>query len=596
MQSLLSRPVAVSERRLVTSRLLDTVVRRSHDAALRWRVQGSWSEMTWSEYAEQAAALATSLLALGVRPGERVGLLLRNRPEFHVADLGALLARAVPVSFYETSPPDRLAYLAGHCGVTFAVVDDPSDFERFESLRARLPSIRGIAVVEDPPKGAVAFSELLDAPPTDLEAAIAAVQPSDLATIVYTSGTTGTPKGAMITHANVAAAVDGVVDALGHHVAGWEMVSALPMAHVAERVASHYLHMAEGTLVTTCPDVALLPKYLSDVRPRAFFAVPRLWEKASALIRALAELDLANKVSFYEALAVGAEAATANDASSSDAALRAEAADRVLAPVRALIGLDRCEVAVSTAAPISPDVLEFFRALGVPISEVYGLSEATGPLTWDPRHPVPGDVGRPLLGTEVRIAPDGEVLARGPTVFAGYLHDARATAEALDDDGWLHTGDLGILENGRLRVVGRLKELVVTAGGENVAPDAIESLLRAHPLVSEAFVAGDRRPYLVALLTLDADSVRGFLASKGIVLDASDPTAASAVHHELVAAELHRWVAETNENLSRVEQVKRFAVLDHDWVADSDELTPTMKVKRRVVLEKFADEIARMYR
>ncbi len=582
---------------LVTSRFLDTVAQRGDEPALRWRRDGEWAEMTWREYASRAAAVAMALRDLGVRPGDRIGMLLRNRPEFHVLDLGALFAGAVPVSFYNTSPPERLAYLAGHCGAAVAVVDDRSALERFDSVRDRIPSLRHLVVVDDPPDGVVAFSRLLAAPPADLEAATAAIRPSDLATVIYTSGTTGPPKGAMITHANAAAAVDGLVAALGHHVTGWEMISALPMAHVAERVASHYLHVAEGTLVTTCPDVGLLPKYLPDVRPRAFFAVPRLWEKASALVRALAELDPAGKASFAAALALGAEVAKAADTSGAEVVERRAAADRVLAPVRALIGVDRCEVAVSTAAPISPDVLEFFSALGVPISELYGLSEATGPVTWDPRHPMAGDVGLPLPGLEVRIADDGEILARGPTVFPGYLDDPAATARALDEQGWLHTGDLGVLEDGRLRVVGREKELLVTAGGENVAPNAVESLLRSHPLVSEAFVAGDRRPYLVALLTLDVESVRAFLASKGVVAtDGSGSSPGSLVHHALVVTELDRWVAEANGSLSRIEQVKRFAILDHDWVADSDELTPTMKVRRQVVMEKFADAIDRLYR
>lgn len=596
MQSLQSGSVDTTKGRLVTSRLLDTVAQRGADPALRWRVEGAWADMTWSDYVAKAASVATGLRGLGVRPGDRVGFLLRNRPEFHVADLGTLLAAAVPVSFYNTSPPDRLAYLAGHCEATVIIVDDQSALERFELVRDRLPSLRCLVVVDDPPRGTVAFSELLDAPPADVEAVASEIRPSDLATVIYTSGTTGMPKGVMITQANVTASVDGVLDAVGHHVAGWEMVSALPMAHVAERVASHYLHMAEGTLVTTCPEVDLLPEYLADIHPRAFIGVPRLWEKASALIHAAAELDPAQKTAFYEAVAIGAEAVAAGTARSDDLNSRLDAAESVLGPVRALIGMDRCEIAVTTAAPISPDVLEFFLAIGVPISELYGLSEATGPLTWDPRHPVPGDVGRPLLGVEVRIAPDGEILAKGPIVFPGYLYDPVATAETLDESGWLHTGDLGVMDGDRLRIVGRVKELLVTAGGENIAPNAIECLLRGHPLVNEVFVAGDRRPYLVALFTLDAETVKAFLRSKGIALESSDSSSVSVVHHELVAAELSEWVAHANRNLSRVEQVKRFTVLDHDWVADSDELTPTMKVKRRVVLEKFADEIERLYR
>lgn len=584
-----------SEPRPVPARFLDTVAARPRAPALRWRQGKTWHEMTWAEYAAGASCIATGLRTLGVRRGDRGGLLLRNRPEFHLADLAALVSGAVPVSFYSTSPPDRLAYLAGHCGATVVIVDDPSGFERFDALRERLPRLRHIVVVEDAPSGSVAFDALLGATPADLEAATAHVLDSDLATIIYTSGTTGPPKGAMITHANVACAVDGALAALGLGVQGFDMVSALPMAHVAERVASHYLHLSEGTCVTTCPDVAFLPKYLTEVRPRAFFAVPRLWEKAATLIFALADLSPAGRDAFDRALTVGAEAAALNGAVPCRSARRFEEAEMLLGQVRALVGLDRCEVAVTTAAPISVGVLEFFRSLGVPLSELYGLSEATGPVTWDPVHPWPGDVGRAIPGVEVRLAGDGEVLVRGPTVFAGYLDDPQSTAAVLDSEGWLHTGDLGRMEGERLQIVGREKDLLVTAGGENVAPSGIESLLRSHRLVGEAFVAGDRRPYLVALLTLDPEGRDEFLSARVTAAGGSGPAPAERASDDLVREELARWVAEVNRRVSRVEQVKRFVVLEHDWNADSDELTPTMKVKRQAVLDKFAAEIDRLY-
>ena len=596
MAMLAPAPYVRTSQELVIGRFVETVNRYADAAALRWRVDGTWASLSWGDYAARAAAVAGGLRALGVRRGDRVGLYLRNRPEFHVTDLGLLLLGAVPVSFYNTSPPERLEYLAGHSGAVAVVTDDAAGFERVSALSPRLPSLRRIVVVEDAPDGAVPFTDLLSAAPVDLARAARAARGDEPVTIIYTSGTTGLPKGAVITQDNAIAAVDGLLGALGHPVAGYEMVSALPMAHVAERVASHYLHLSEGTQVTTCADVGLLPRYLSEVRPRAFFAVPRLWEKASALIHALAALDPAGQASFDEALAVGAEVSAARSlAQGGDLARRWEEADRVLAPVRALVGLDRCEVAVTTAAPISPDVLQFFRSLGIPISELYGLSEATGPVTWDPVDPVVGDVGRPLPGTEVRIGPGAEILVRGATVFAGYLDDPAATAQVLDAEGWLHTGDLGVLERGRLRVVGRDKDLLVTAGGENVAPAAIESLLRGHPLVSDAFVVGDARPYLVAMLTLDPEAVGAFAAASAAVSETSRAPS-SSVQRPALESELARWVEEVNRSLSRVEQVKRFAILEHDWAADSDELTPTMKIKRQAVLTKFADDIDRLYR
>jgi long-chain acyl-CoA synthetase len=584
-----------SKRITVLARLLDTVAARGQEPALRWQQDGAWRKMSWDEYATRASRVASGLRSLGVQRGERVGLLMRSRPEFHVSDLGAMLAGAVPVSFYNTSPPERLAFLVRHCGATVVVVDDPTGFERISAIRCETPELRHIVAVDDVPAGGVSFGELQGAAAVDLEAAASRVAPSDLATVIYTSGTTGTPKGAMISHENVASAIDGALGALGHDVHGYDMISALPMAHVAERVASHYLHMSQGTCVTTCPDVALLPMYLTMVRPRAFFAVPRLWEKAAVLIKALADLDPAGRDGFDRAISVGTQVAGLAGTDPDPELARAfDETEELRRGVRALVGLDRCEVAVTTAAPISADVLRFFRSLGVPLSELYGLSEATGPVTWDPVHPVPGDCGMPLPGTDVRISDDGEVLVRGPVVFSGYLDDPEATAAMLDG-GWLHTGDLGFMEGGRLRLVGRKKDILVTAGGENVAPSGIESLLRSHRLVSEAFVAGDGRPYLVALLTLDPEARGDFLSSQGTLVQeaAAEPPMPD---DQLIRQELSRWVDEVNQRVPRVEQVKRFAVLEEDWNPDSDELTPTMKVKRQAVLDKFAAEIDRLYR
>lgn len=404
------------DHRLLLDRFIDTVDARNQQPALRWRLDGRWGGLSWSDYAAQVARVARGLEALGTRPGDRVGLLLRNRPEFHVADVGALFAGAIPVSFYNTCPPERLAYLVAHCGASVVVVDDPAGYERIASFRHLLPSLRHLVVVDDVPRGAVAFSEVQDADPVDLEAAAARASSSDLVTIIYTSGTTGPPKGAMITYGNVTSVIDGALRTLGHHVHGYEMISSLPMAHVAERVASHYLQMSEGTVVTTCPDVELLPEYLTTVRPRAFFAVPRFWEKAASLISALADLDPAGSGTFHRALEVGAEMAALAETGGpfgSELGRRFKDAAKVLRDVRVLIGLDRCEVAVTAAAPINVDVLRFFRSLGVPLSDLYGLSEATGPVSWDPCHPVAGDVGRPLPATQVEIARDGEILVRG---------------------------------------------------------------------------------------------------------------------------------------------------------------------------------------
>ena len=530
--------------------------------------------------------------------GERVVLMTRNRPEFHVTDTAAMLVGAVPMSLYNSSSAEQVRYVASHAQAVVAVVDSPKYLERFLKVRDELPRLRHLVIVSNPeamaPPDVIHFQRLLDAAPADLRTAAQAVQPHDMATLIYTSGTTGPPKAVEITHANVAWTVRSLLEAVGHGITGWRMVSFLPMAHIAERVATHYLHLYQGTEVTTCPDPGFIIEYLREVRPQLVFAVPRVWEKACSSIRALSATDPDQQATFEAALEVGrrvSEAKAAGQALGPALTRDWEHADGVLSVVRDLIGLDQTQLAVTAAAPIAVDVLVFFRALGVPLSELYGLSESTGPLTWDPYQVVPGDVGRPIPGCEVRIEPDGEILARGGNVFAGYLHDPEQTAQTIDPDSWLRTGDLGVLDDGRLRIVGRKKDLIVTLDGENISPSNIETALQGAPLIGQACVAGDRRPYLVALLTIDPDALRAWARQQGLgVAPSTELLKAPGLE-----AEIHHEVAEVNRRFSQIEQVKRFAILDHEWPVDADELTPTMKVKRDRVLTKYAAEIDALY-
>ncbi len=581
----------------VTAAFVATVAARPDEVALRWRVPGGWSSWTWRDYAERAARVAAGLGDLGVEKGDRIVLMTRNRPEFHAADMAALLVGAVPVSVYESSSAEQVRCVAGHAEAVVAVIE-PEFLDRVLDARATLGGLRHVVVISDPgaalAPGLVSFSTLLDAAPADLEAAAAGRRPEDLATLIYTSGTTGPPKAVQITHGNVSWTVRSLVQAVGHHLPGWRMISFLPMAHVAERVATHYLHVFEGTEVTTCGDARLVLEYLRDVRPQAVFSVPLVWERAYASIRALADANPEQRAPVESALAVGRQVAEARSAGrplGSELERRWAEADRVLSVVRELTGLDRVEVAISAAAPIDPEIVVFFRSLGVPLSELYGLSESTGPLTWDPYRVRPGDVGHPIPGCEIRLAPDGEILARGGNVCTGYYKDPERTADAIDAQGWLHTGDLGALEDGRLRIVGRKKDLIVTAGGENVSPANVETALRSAPLVDQACVAGDGRPYLVALLTVDPEALRSWAREHGA------PTAPAAELLRLpeLVAEVDREISDVNRRFSRAEQVRRFAIVDEEWPVDSDLVTPTMKVRRDRVLAKYAAQVEALY-
>jgi len=568
---------ATVEGHTIPGEFVKTAARRADLTALRWRTpEGGSAEMTWREYADRAARVAGGLRALGVQPGERVVLMLRNRPEFHVADIAVLLAGATPISIYNSSSPDQIQYLASHCEASAAIVEDVEFLERFLKVRPELPGLRNVIVLDDPdglaPDDVLPFASLHDADPVDLQSAAAAVQPGDLATVIYTSGTTGPPKGVMLSHFNICWTTESTRRAIGFPVEGFRLVSYLPMAHVAERMVTHYFHVLDGTEVTSCPDPGQLAAYLRDVRPNYFFAVPRVWEKLYAGVHAALAADPAKQAAVEQAMEAGALDA--------------------LAPVRAQIGLDDCRVAFSGAAPIPLEVFMFFLKLGLPMSEIYGMSESCGPMTWEPFDVHPGTVGPPIPGCEVKLLDDGEVCCRGGNVFQGYLKDSERTADVLDDDGWLHSGDIGVFdEDGYLKIVDRKKELIITAGGKNISPANLEAALKAFPLIGQACVIGDMRPYVSALLVLDPEVAPAWAKSRGI--DAS--AMADLARHPDVLAEVERAVAEANARFSNVEQVKRFTLLTEEWLPDSEELTPTMKLKRRGVLTKYADEIEALY-
>ena len=587
----------------IPSQFLQTVREHGAKVALRARRDdGSYCEHTYSQYASDVARCAAGLRALGLRPGQRLVMMLRNRPEFHVLDIAATFCGATPVSIYNSSSPEQIEYLVNHSEATIAIADDHSFLQRFLSVRGKLPTLEHLGLLDgQAPDGVFSWETLLDHTPIDLEEAARAVQPESLATLIYTSGTTGHPKAVMLTHQNVLSAVVAVDQLCAGHPkvaagrAGLRLVSYLPMAHIAERNTSHYLAALAGQEVTCCPDAAQLGMFLREVKPHIVFGVPRVWEKLYAGIQAAVSGDPERAQKLKEAVDAAlpiVDKLQAGTASEQERGVYQFLEDVAFKNLRALIGLDEAIFAVTGAAPMSRALQNWFRAIGVPLSEVYGMSETTGLITWSPLQARTGTVGAATPGIEVKLAPDGEVLCRGTGVFSGYFKDPEKTAEALDADGWLHTGDIGRLEDdGFLRIVDRKKELIITAGGKNISPSNIEALLKGLPLVGQACAIGDDKPFVSALLALDPEKLKPWAARRGL----GDLSLAQAAKHPDVIAEIEGALPQAMASLNNAERVKRVSILPSEWLPDTDELTPTSKLKRRIIHKKYASEIDAMY-
>ncbi len=571
---------------------------------------GSWQTITWAQARERALQLAAAFAELGLRPGEKVALMLPNRLEHVLADMGVLHAGGVPVTFYATLAAEQIAFMAANCDAKIAVIDGASELARWQQVLPQLPSLRKVIVRDAavcPPEVpylswqefAMLGAQLLATDSGPVSRRVAAIKPDDPVTLLYTSGTTGNPKGVIITHANVLYEVEAgrAADLSRMHV---RWVSYLPLAHIAERMFTLYLAICNATHTYFCHDAASqLIGTMGEVKPTAFFGVPRIYEKVMAGIQGLlaGEQDADRKAAVAAAMETGlayVRSCQYGESTSPELAEKFAAADQqVLAPIRSLLGLGEAEILVSGAAPLPPEVGAFFGGLGVRIMDVYGMSETTGAFTTNtPGAFRLGTVGRPVPGIEVRIAGDGEILARGPLNTPGYLNLPEQTADLIDADGWVHTGDIGSIdEDGFVRVVDRKKELIITAGGENVSPAAVENLLVAHPLIGQALAYGDRRPYLVALLTLDGGVAPAWAKARGI----EQTSLAELAANDIVRAEVAKAVADANARLARVQQVKYWELLPVEWTPESEELTPTFKLKRRVVHAKYADVIDTLY-
>jgi long-chain acyl-CoA synthetase len=573
----------------------------THPGANALRTKGDEVSFTWGEYAERVRAVAAGLAALGVGRGDTVGIMLTNRPEFHFADVGALHLGATPFSVYNTLTSEQVEFLVADAG-SRVLFTEGAFLESVLAVREAVDGLEHVVVIDgEAAEGTISLAELeaMGKEGFDFEAAWRTVEPHDLATLIYTSGTTGPPKGVQLTHANVMAAFNSF-DEILRLGSDSRLVSWLPMAHIAERNATHYAPIAFGASVTCCPDPRQVVAYLTEVRPHWFFAVPRVWEKLKAALEIgiAADPDPERQQAVEWALEVGRRKVEVEqgggEVPADLAAEHARAEEQVLAELRQRVGLDQLLIANVGAAPTPRETIEFFLAMGVPLAELWGLSETTGVGSCNlPGAIRLGTVGPAAPGVELKLAEDGEVLMRGGTVMAGYRNDPEKTAEAIDPEGWLRTGDVGEFDaEGYLRIIDRKKELIINAAGKNMSPANIEARIKAaSPLIGQVCAVGDNRPYNVALIVLDADVAPAFAQQHGIeATSLVDLAGEPAIRAEIEAA-----VERGNAGLSRVEQVKRFELLAAEWVPGGDELTPTMKLKRRPIERKYEAEIEGLY-
>ncbi len=586
----------------IPKQFLDLAAKHPGRRLLRsMRDDGGWDEFTVADVSDLTARAAAGLTAHDVDPGDRVLLMMRNRPDFHWLDLAAQFVRATPVSIYNSSSPEEIQYLAHHAEAEVAILEDDGFLQRVLKVRDELPHLEKIFVIHPPegalPDGVYPIDALMGDERADLEGLAAATTPDDLATLIYTSGTTGPPKGVMLSQYNIVFTVEVLLECFDRQpddMVGWRVVSYLPMAHIAERSTSHYGALAFGYDVSCCPDPNQLTAYLKEVHPQLLFGVPRVFEKIYAGINAALGMDPEKKAQFDDGVAAAIEikraelVGTATDEQRETWAFLDAVA---FAPVRGLVGLDAVEMAITGAAPLPAQILEWFNAIGVPLSEIYGMSESTGPMTWSPLRNKPGYVGQAIPGMEVELADDGEVIARGGNVFQGYLKQPDKTAETIVD-GWLHSGDIGEIDDeGYLKIVDRKKELIITSGGKNISPANLEAALKMIPLVGQACAIGDQRKFCSALLVLDPEATPMWAAANG---KAGMSLAELAADPDVVAA-VQAGVDEANQQFAQVEQIKKFVLIGEEWLPDSDVLTPTSKLKRRGIHARYAEAIESLY-
>ena len=601
----------------ICARLFDQAGKRPDQAAYFVKQDGEWQPTSWKEYGAEVRKATRALLAIGFEPGQTVCILGFNRPEWVVMDLAGMCAGGAPAGIYTTCSPEEVRYIAAHADAPVILVENAEQWRKLDTERGNLPSLKHVVLMRDggdvassregagdgPYRGSPeefetrGWEEFLalgdDVPDAKVDERLEALEPDGLATLIYTSGTTGPPKGVMLSHQNLAWTADKARDLIGGTPED-SALSYLPLSHIAEQMFTIHGALTSGYPVYFAESIDKVPDNLKEVQPRVFFGVPRIWEKFHAGVSGkLGQATGVKKWLAGWAMEVGHRVHAGRQEGQEPGGwlgFQYGLADKLIySKVKPAIGLGNARVCVSGAAPISREVLEFFTGLDIVVLEVYGQSEDTGPTTFNrPDRFKLGTVGPALEGVEVKIADDGEILVKGPNVFLGYYKEEAATAETLKD-GWLYSGDLGAFdEKGFLNITGRKKDIIITAGGKNVTPKNIEGSLKNHFLINEAVVIGDRRKYLSALVTLDPEALAKFA-------EGGDSNGTPAHETKAVLDEIQKAVDETNTHFARVEQIKKFKVLPRNLTIEDGELTPTLKVKRNVVNEKYADQIAGFY-
>jgi long-chain acyl-CoA synthetase len=597
----------MTEPMTLPGRLHQRAIERPDGVALRDKQRGIWQEITWSQYRDHVAAMALAFRELGVVEGDHVAILSDNCPEWLYADLAAQSLGARGVGIYPTNPPEDVAYILEHSQSKLLVCEDQEQVDKAVEIAAQTPSVqtvlvidpRGIRHVEDSrlrlwSETAARGNELLAANPDFFDGQVSALDPDIAAMIVYTSGTTGKPKGAMLSARNALSAADVMVPKIGTGEND-VLLSYLPLCHVAEKIFSLFLPLTAGSIVHFGESIHTVQQDLREVSPTVFLGVPRIWEKmqASVVLR-MKDSSWLKRSLFHWAIERGRRC---NDpkrgASAMDKALFFAADKLVFRPLQERLGLRRCRYPISGAAPIGQELLAWFHAVGLPVAEGYGMTECGGVSHANfPNDIQIGSVGKVLDNLECVIAEDGEIVVRGPEVFLGYLHNPEATAETIDEEGWLHTGDIGVLDgDGRLRITGRKKEIIITAGGKNLSPEKIENALKCSPYIKEAVAIGDRRKFISALVQIDYDAVGDWAARRKIPYTDFEDLSGKAEVVQLIGEEQ----LAANGQLARVEQVRKIRLFPKELHQDDGELTATQKVRRRAITQIWSDMIEGIY-
>ncbi len=584
----------------IPARLFETAKRTPDAPAYYVKAGGEWRPTSWKVYAAEIRTAARALIALGLQPGQTVCILGFNRPEWVVFDVAAMVAGGAPAGIYTTSSPSEVQYIVEHAESPIVLLENASQWEKVRKVRDQLPKLRHVVMMkgaapEDPT--VLTWEQFLakaeGTPDAEVDARVEALKLDDMATLIYTSGTTGPPKAVMLSHDNLAWTAKTAIG-FAKFTAGDFSLSYLPLSHIAEQMFSIHAPVTAGSSIYFAESMEKVPENLKEVQPTILFAVPRIWEKFHAGVSAkLAEATGVKAKLVSWAMDVGRRYNAAVHGGKEPGGwltFQHQLADKLIySKVKPALGLGRVRICISGAAPVAKEVITFLSGLDVVVHEVYGQSEGSGPTTFNMPFggTLLGSVGKPIPGCEVKLGEDGEIRAKGRNVFLGYFKDPAATAETLQD-GWLLSGDLGAWDNdGYLSIVGRKKEILITAGGKNIAPKNIEAALKNHVLINEAVVIGDRRAYLTALIQIDVDALKRFADQNGIGEAHAD--------HPKVREELQKAVEGCNELFARVEHVRKWKVLPRPLAIDTGELTPTLKIKRKKVYENFAAEIESMY-